>query len=133
MQFSGITNSENCLKYFRFLKEETVKVTEKKLHIILDNAPAHTAVKTGVKPFLEENFFVHFMPKGTPQLNAIEHFWSSYKARVKKLLFTNPDMPLSENLFRSKVEAVGNSYTAEEVQSLLRSSNTYMLDLLLKF
>ena len=48
-------------------------------------------------------------------------------------MFSNPDMPLSENLFRSKVEAVGNSYTAEEVQSLLRSSNTYMLDLLLKF
>ena len=56
LQFSGTTNSQNCLKYFRFLKEEAARVTDKKLHIILDNAAAHTAVKTGVKPFLEENF-----------------------------------------------------------------------------
>ena len=133
LQFSGITNSENCLEYFKYLKQEADKVTTQKLNIILDNAPAHTAVKTGVKPFLQANFNVHYMPKGTPQVNAIEHFWSSYKARVKKLLFNNPDMPLNANLFRTKVEAVGNSYTAQEVQNMLRSSNAYMLNLLYKF
>ena len=73
------------------------------------------------------------MPKGTPQVNAIEHFWSSYKARFKKLLFLYPEMPQTENHFRTKVEAVGKGYTTEEVKNLLRSSNAYMLDLLLKF
>ena len=66
-------------------------------------------------------------------MNAIEHFWSSYKARFKKKLFVYPEMPQTENHFRTKVEAVGKSYTAEEVKSLLRSSNSYMLGLLLKF
>ena len=57
--------------YFKLLKETVSKLTDKKLHIILDNHAAHRGIKSGTKAYLAENFIVHFTPVGSPQLNSI--------------------------------------------------------------
>ena len=84
------TNGEDALAYFKILKEEVEKYTDKKMHLILDNHAAHKSRLYGTKQYLEENFHIHWMVPGTPQLNSIETFWSVFKRRFKKLLMLNP-------------------------------------------
>ena len=80
------------MKFFQHLKEEVKKYTDKKMHLVLDNHAAHKSVKHGTRAFLEANFELHWQPAGTPQVNVVEHLWSSYKRRFKKVLMVNPEM-----------------------------------------
>ena len=84
------TNGIDVLKFLQKLKQRMAKLTDKKVHIILDNHAAHRSNKHGTKPYFAENFITHFMPPSSPQINAIEHFWSPFKARFKKALLENP-------------------------------------------
>ena len=69
------TNATHFLEYLKLLKAKTEEVTDKKLHIILDQHAGHRSVKYGSKQYLYENFHVHFMVPGTPEVNSIEHYW----------------------------------------------------------
>lgn len=89
------TNGTNVLDFLKILHEKAKVVTEDKLHIILDRHPAHCSRKHGVYEYLNSNFIPHMMPTGTPQVNAIEHFWSPFKSRFKKKLNENPNIKLN--------------------------------------
>ena len=66
------------------------------------------------------------MVSSTPQVNAIEHFWSPFKLRFKKKLMENPLQKINQREFTQKVIEVGNSFTALETSNLLRSNHAYM-------
>ena len=124
------TNATDALEYFKLLKKETAKYTDKKLNLILDNHAAHRSIKYGTKAYLQENFELHFSPSGTPQCNSIEHFWGVYKRRFKKLLMLNPERKWTQAEFEDKVRNVGASFTGEECNNLLRSNHGWMLHML---
>ena len=124
------TNATDALEYFKLLKKETAKYTDKKLNLILDNHVAHRSIKYGTKAYLQENFELHFSPSGTPQCNSIEHFWGVYKRRFKKLLMLNPERKWTQAEFEDKVRNVGASFTEEECKNLLRSNHGWMLHML---
>ena len=84
------TNGEDCLSYLKMLKEEVAKYTDQKLNLVLDNHAAHKSIVHGTRSFLEENFIIHWMPPGSPQLNSIETYWGLYKTQFRKLLQLNP-------------------------------------------
>ena len=108
------TNATDALEYFKKLKKETTKYTKKKLNLILDNHAAHRSIKYGTKDYLQENFVVHYQPSGTPQVNSIEHFWSVYKRRFKKVLMVNPERKWNQSDFEDRVKNVGAQFTEEE-------------------
>ena len=64
--FRESTNGADCLVYLKMLKEEVAKVTDQKLHLVLDNHAAHRSYIHGTKEYLEENFILHWMPPGSP-------------------------------------------------------------------
>ena len=125
------TNADDCLAYLQMLRAEVAKVTDQKLHLILDNHPAHKAARyTSVKQYLDEHFITHWMPPSTPQVNSIETFWAVFKQRFRKLLMLNPETPLSQGQFEYKVEAVGAQFTQQEALNLMRANHGYMHQML---
>lgn len=53
--------------------------------IILDNASFHR--KTGLRALAEKaGFSIVFLPPYSPDYNPIEHFWASFKSRLRKVL-----------------------------------------------
>ena len=127
------TNAVDALAYFKKLKAAIAGVTDRKLHLVLDNHTAHKSKLHGTKKYLEENFILHWMPPGSPELNSIEHYWGSYKCRFRKQLQTNPDMKWTQAYFENKVRCVGESFKPEESQNFLRANHAAMLQLLERF
>ena len=60
------TNGADALEYFKKLKSAIAEVTDKKLHLVLDNHTAHKSRVHGTKEYLEENFILHWLPPGSP-------------------------------------------------------------------
>ena len=115
------------------LQQEVAKVTDQKMHLVLDNHTAHKSILHGTKEYLEENFIVHWMPPGSPQLNSIETYWGVYKTKFRKLLQVNPKVRWSQDDFEERVRQAGNSIGEEETQNLLRANHGFMLQLLERF
>ena len=127
------TNGVDCLAYLKMLKLEVAKYTDQKLNLILDNHAAHKSILHGTKSFLEENFILHWLPPGSPQLNSIEIYWGTYKRKFRKLLQVNPSANWTQEMFEERVMQVGNSFTEEETGNFLRANHSYMLQLLERF
>ena len=131
--FRDSTNGVDCLAYLKMLKEQVAKVTDKKLHLVLDNHAAHRCVVHGTRAFLEENFVLHWMPPGSPQLNSIEIYWGVYKRRFRKLLQVNPQVRWTQAMFVQRVVQVADGFTETETNNLLRANHSFLLQILEKF
>ena len=127
------TNATDSLAYFKKLREEVAKVTDRKLHLVLDNHTAHKSKKYGTKQYLEDNFILHWLPPGSPELNSIEHYWANYKGRFRKQLQSNPEMKWTQAYFENKARGVGETYSPEETANFMRANHAAMLQLLDRF
>src|SRR3990167_2236835 len=71
-------------EFFKFLKKHHPKA--KKIHIILDNGPAHNNPK--VKNLAKEiGIVLHFLPTYSPNLNPIERVWKIMNEHIRNNVF----------------------------------------------
>ena len=83
--FEGSCNED---LFYTWLTKFLLPQCEKGTYIIMDNHSIHKSER------IEEAIKKHhckllFLPKYSPDLNPIEHFWHKIKSKVKKIYFKN--------------------------------------------
>ena len=90
LAFQGTANTEVVDIYFAQVR---LPVLPPNSVIVLDNASFHHAPTT-LKLVTDAGHELLFLPAYSPDLNPIEHFWATFKPRLRK------DLPTAANPFR---------------------------------
>jgi transposase len=75
--YEGTLNSEKIIaaidKFVQHIRKQTI--------LVIDNAPVHhsKAFETRIKGWQEQDLYVYFLPKYSPELNKIETLWRFIK------------------------------------------------------
>ena len=79
--------------------------------LVVDNAPAHTALTLS----LPDHVVLLFLPPYCPELNPIERLWEDLKSRISA---TDQTVRTELNALREHVAQIINRYTLEQLRSL---------------
>ena len=136
-QFMGkplfsMEKSTNSVAFQRFLRllRNRFKLRSTRLHLVLDNARAHTTLES--KQLAEElNIDLMFMPPYTPEFNCIEALWSVLKRDFKRRVLDERSVSLSDERFRILLQQSLDAITPTVQKAAARNNNRGFMHLIL--
>lgn len=106
----------NTESFLSFLNQLISRYKERKVHLIVDNAPYHKGPK--VREWLqgkENRIELHYLPPYSPELNAVEYVWKETRRKTTHNRFFKTLGELKERLFRRFNRFQGNPASLRSV------------------
>lgn len=106
----------NTESFLGFLNQLISRYKDRKVHLIVDNAPYHKGPK--VREWLkgqENRIELHYLPPYSPELNATEYVWKETRRKTTHNRFFKTVTQLKERLFRRFNRFQGNPASLRSV------------------